>query len=65
MVDEEDDLVVQEEEVVVLMEEHDSNHHLVYAPVNYHIFSKQIFLGHRSTIYVEFYYRVEDWDAYP
>ena len=63
--DEEDDPVVQEEEVVVLLEEHDVNHHLVYAPVNYHIFSKQIFLCHRSTICVEFYYRVEDWDACP
>ena len=63
--DVEDDLVAQEGEVVVLLEEHDLNHHLVYVPANYHIFSKQIFLGHQSTIYVAFYYRVEDLDAYP
>ena len=56
---------VAREAVGVLLEEGGLNHHLVYDLSNYHIFAKQIFLGHLSRICVEFYYRVEYGDACP
>ena len=59
------ELEAQEEVAVALLEEDGVNHHLGYARANYHIFSKQKFLGFQLTIYVEFYYREEDVDDYP
>ena len=42
-----------------LLEKDDVNHQLVCDQSNYHTFAKQKLLDRLSTIYVEFYYRME------